>query len=103
MHHNLSNPPGDGSDGSPPSEAWLFAQAILGKPLPTIISPEAKARTDREELARLAQFSTRHSEQLRALRSAEATWPGVFERRAGRQARLGRTGPYRGRCMGSLE
>ncbi|MBI3836669.1 MAG: hypothetical protein HY288_01880 [Planctomycetia bacterium] len=32
---------------SAPSEAWLFAQAILGKPIPRIVSPEAKARAKR--------------------------------------------------------
>jgi hypothetical protein len=61
-------PPG----GSPPSEAWLFAQLILGKPIPRIVSPEAKARAKREELERLAQFSSRRAEELRQLRCAEA-------------------------------
>jgi hypothetical protein len=72
MHRNLSQQPGDGSDGSPPSEAWLFAQAILGKPIPRIVSPETAARAEREELARLARFSTRHAEDLRRLQNADA-------------------------------
>ncbi len=59
-------------DGSPPSEAWLFAQAILGKPIPRIVSPERKARAEREELQRLALFSTRHADELRKLEAAEA-------------------------------
>jgi hypothetical protein len=72
MNRNLTPKPGDGSDGSPPTEAWLFAQAILGKPIPGIVSPEAKARAEREELERLTGFSTRHAEELRRLQAAEA-------------------------------
>ena len=59
------------TDDSPPSEAWLFAQAILGKPVPRIARPEVKARAKREGLERLAQYSTRHAEELRRLRAAE--------------------------------
>jgi hypothetical protein len=59
-------------DDSAPTEAWLFAQVILGKPLPRIVRPEARAQAKREELERLAQFSTEHAEKLRALESAEA-------------------------------
>jgi hypothetical protein len=72
MHRNLRKQPCDGSDGSPPSEAWLFAQAILGKPIPRIVSPETAARAKREELERLAQFSSRHAGELRSLQAAEA-------------------------------
>jgi hypothetical protein len=72
MHRNSRKKPADGSDGLPPSEAWLFAQAILGKPIPRIISPLAQAKAKREELERLAQFSSRHAEELRQLQSAEA-------------------------------
>lgn len=72
MHRNPRKQPADGSDGSPSSEAWLFAQAILGKPIRRIVSPETKARADREELERLAQFSSRHAEELRGLHAAEA-------------------------------
>jgi hypothetical protein len=32
MPLNLSKQAEDGSDGAPPSEAWLFAQAILAHP-----------------------------------------------------------------------
>jgi hypothetical protein len=45
------------TDGPPPSEAWLFAQAIMGNPIPRIVSPEAAARAKRDELQRLAQLS----------------------------------------------
>lgn len=69
MYRNLTKPP---NDGSAPSEAWLFAQAVLGKPIPKIISPETEARAEREELRRLAQFSTPHAEELRRLQAAEA-------------------------------
>jgi hypothetical protein len=61
-----------GPDGSPPSEAWLFAQIILGKPIPRIVSPETAARLKRQELESLAEFSPRHAEELRKLDAAEA-------------------------------
>jgi hypothetical protein len=60
------------TDGSPPSEAWLFAQAILGKPIPRVVSPETKARVEREELKRLAKLSTRHAAELQKLEAADA-------------------------------
>jgi hypothetical protein len=72
MYRNLPKSPGDGYDGLAPSETWLFAQAILGKPIPRIVSPERKARAERENLERLAQFSSRHADELRRLQSAEA-------------------------------
>ena len=72
MYRNPPKSPGDGSDGSAPSEAWLFAQAILGKPIPKIVRPETKAQAEREELERLAQFSSRHADELRRLQATEA-------------------------------
>jgi hypothetical protein len=59
-------------DGSPPSESWLFAQAILGKPISRIVSPQTKALAERRELERLARFSSSHAEALCRLRTAEA-------------------------------
>jgi hypothetical protein len=59
MHRNSSTESGDGSDGSPPSEAWLFAQAILGKPLPCIASLRAASRAKRKELERQAYLARR--------------------------------------------
>jgi hypothetical protein len=61
-----------GASGSPPSEAWLFAQAILGKPITSPSRAEADARAEREQLEWLAQISPRHEDQLRRLRSTEA-------------------------------
>jgi hypothetical protein len=72
MHRNLSHPPGDGSDGRAPTEAWLFAQAVRGKPIPKIVRPEVLASAKRAELERLAQFSSRHAKELRSLQYAEA-------------------------------
>jgi hypothetical protein len=57
---------------SPPSEAWLFAQAILGRPIPEMMPFEAKAIAQREELGQLARFSHRHAEELCRLQSTEA-------------------------------
>jgi hypothetical protein len=72
MRRNFPKKNADGGDGSPTSEAWLFAQAISGKPIPRIVNPEAQTKAKREELERLAQFSSRHAEELRRLQSAEA-------------------------------
>ncbi len=65
------HPPAD-ADDNPPSESWLFAQAIQGKPIPVIVRPEARERARREELRRLATYSSRHAEQLRRLEAADA-------------------------------
>ena len=59
-------------DESPPSEAWLFAQLVLGKPIPRVISPQARARAKAPELERLAPYSSRHADELRQLKAAEA-------------------------------
>jgi hypothetical protein len=64
--------PIDAEDQSPPSEAWLFAQIIQGKPLPEILSSEARTQAKREELERRAQHSSLDAERLRQLRIAEA-------------------------------
>ncbi len=72
MRRDFRGQPGDGSDGSPRSEAWLFAQAILGNPIPTIVSRHARAKARREELQWLATFSPKHVEELRRLVAAES-------------------------------
>jgi len=72
MHRDGQDQCSDGSDGSAPSEAWLFLQAIKGNPIPKLINPETKARAEREELERLAQFSSSHAEALHRLDAAEA-------------------------------
>ena len=73
MHRNSARQAGDDSDGSPPSEAWLFAQAVLGMPIPRFANPKTAGASKREELERLAQFSSRHAEELRKLQSDEIT------------------------------
>ena len=72
MDRNSRNRPGDGSDGSPPSAAWLFAQAVLGKPISRIINPEVEANAKCQQLERLARISPRHAEELSRLRGDEA-------------------------------
>jgi hypothetical protein len=62
----------DMASDSPPSEAWLFAQSILGRPIPRMMPPEAKAKAQREDLGRRARFSHRHAEELRRRQSTEA-------------------------------
>jgi hypothetical protein len=70
MDHFEAGP--DVTGDSPPSEAWLFAHLVLGKPIPRVVSPETKARAARDELERLARFSLRHAEELRKLEATEA-------------------------------
>ena len=50
---------------SQPSEAWLFAQALLGNPIPDPRAAAERARAERERLEWLAQISTEHEGQLR--------------------------------------
>ncbi|MGD9721838.1 MAG: hypothetical protein AB7O59_11040 [Pirellulales bacterium] len=49
----------------PPDEAWLFAQALLGRPIPSPSAARAEGRAKREQLAWLASVSTDHERQLR--------------------------------------
>jgi hypothetical protein len=72
MNRDCRTDSGMPTDDSPPSEAWLFAQAILGKPIPRIVSARARAKAKREELKRLAEYSSRHAADLRQLEAAEA-------------------------------
>ncbi len=59
-------------NGSPPSDALLFAKAILAETISDAPLPAAQANAERERLEFLAQFSTRHEEQLRKMRESEA-------------------------------
>jgi hypothetical protein len=68
-----------GAVGEPQrSEAWLFAQALLGNHVPSISAAEAdakvKATAKRERMEWLAAISTEHARQLRGqLRAEEAS------------------------------
>ncbi|MGD9722977.1 MAG: hypothetical protein AB7O59_21390 [Pirellulales bacterium] len=48
----------------PPDEAWVFAQTLLGRPIPSPSAVRAEARAKRAQLAWLASISTRHEQQL---------------------------------------
>ncbi|MGD9722012.1 MAG: AHH domain-containing protein [Pirellulales bacterium] len=48
----------------PPDEAWVFAQTLLGRPIPSPSAVRAEARAKREQLAWLASISRRHEQQL---------------------------------------
>jgi hypothetical protein len=61
----------EAANNSPPSEAWLFAQALLGRPIPRLVSPATRAKAHRAQLEWLAQISTRHEQELRELQAAE--------------------------------
>ena len=71
MHRDLRKQCDEGSKDSPPSEAWLFAQTILGKPIPRI-DHSARVRAERQELERLAESSESHARELRRLQSGES-------------------------------
>jgi len=53
------------AENSSHPEAWLFAQEILGRPIPRPPSAAA-ARRDREQLEWLASISDRHAAECRA-------------------------------------
>lgn len=57
---------------STPTEASLFARAILGRPVPDPRRAAWQAQTERDELERLAPFVPRCAERLRELDRAEA-------------------------------
>ena len=72
MDRNFRKPARHEANASPPSESWLFAQALLGKPIPNPASAQAEARAKRVQLEWLASFSTEHEAQLRRLQCEEA-------------------------------
>jgi len=54
-----------GAAASPPSAAWLFAQAVLGNPLPSPAAAEAEARAKREQYEFLAAIAPERARELR--------------------------------------
>jgi hypothetical protein len=62
----------EGPDGSPPSEAWLFAQAVLGNPVPSDSEAEAEARAKREQYEFLEQIAPERARELRGQLCEEA-------------------------------
>ena len=71
MSHTFRDDGVFSSDETPPTEASLFAALIRGEYIPPIMNPEARARAKREELERLAQFSSWHAEELSRIKAAE--------------------------------
>jgi hypothetical protein len=63
---------GSTAGASRQSDAWLFAQALLGNHVPTISSAEADARAKRQRLEWLAEISTEHESKMRSLLREEA-------------------------------
>ena len=72
MGHIFRHDGGFSSNEPAPTEAWLFAQLIRGEHIPPIVNPEARAKAKREELERLAQFSSHHAGELSRIKVAEA-------------------------------
>ncbi len=60
------------SDAAVPSRSWIFAQLLLGKPIPNLAERRAEEQRKREQLEWLASISERHAKELRALRRKEA-------------------------------
>ena len=56
--------------------AWRFAQLIRGSEIYGRTQAESEANAERRQLEYLAQFSARHAEELRALRSTEVKAAG---------------------------
>jgi len=72
MNRNFGGSSALPADGSAPSEAWLFAQAILGNPIPNLSQHLPKsADSRRRQLELLAESSTEFAEELRQLDVAE--------------------------------
>ncbi len=67
MDPNFRKQTTEGPGASPPTESWLFAQALLGKAVSSACRTGGAARSKREHLAWLARISTKHESQLRSL------------------------------------
>ncbi len=61
------------AEGSPKSQAWVFAQALLGNPIPNLVNGARSARVERAQLERLASISDLHRDRLHRLKSEETT------------------------------
>lgn len=73
MYHGSRNASLVGLGGdSPPSEAWLFAQAILGNPIPDPRAAAERSRHEREMLEFAASISDRARDELRRVQTEEA-------------------------------
>ncbi len=57
---------------SAPGEAWLFARAVLGKPMPSTSAAEADARAKREQFEFLEQIAPERARELRGQLCEEA-------------------------------
>src|SRR5665213_364226 len=65
MDRNFRKESAAKASGSPPSEAWLYAQALLGNPIPTPASAQADAQHRRELLEWLEQIAPEKARELR--------------------------------------
>jgi hypothetical protein len=59
-------------EANAPAEAWLFAQAVLGKSASRVVSPEATADAEREKMEFPAQYPSYYVEESHSLQGAEA-------------------------------
>ena len=54
-----------------PSDSWIFAQLLLGKPLPRIVTPQIRETAKLAEMVRLLGNSSRQAEELLGMEAAE--------------------------------
>jgi hypothetical protein len=89
------------TNGLPRFEAGSLLRALSNTPISLILSPEAKDVAKRQLLRRLAEFSSRHAEELRNLKEAQAQsrcrrenleWAAQFSTRAEAKLRVLQTG-----------
>jgi hypothetical protein len=80
MAHNVQTGPVAETCATLPSDAWLFAQALLGKTVPSALSAAADERAKREQLAWLAKISSEHESQLRRSVSEQSNATAERER-----------------------
>jgi len=72
MQRNLREGRGEDAGGLLRNEGESFSQALSSAPISLSLSPAAKAVAKRQQLRRLAAFSSRLAEELRDLEAAEA-------------------------------
>src|SRR5262245_59954238 len=72
MHRDLRQPDADHPDGASRNEARSLVKAIVDNRIPEVGSPAATSLAGREQLERLAGFSSTHDEELSRIRETEA-------------------------------
>lgn len=72
MQGHLRELRGEGTSGLPRNEARSLPPALSSTPVSSTLSPATQAVAKRQQLQGLAEFSSRHAEELRKLQAAQA-------------------------------